>query len=320
MSIDREPLVSILIPAYNAERYLNQCLDSIIYQTYRNLQIIVIDDGSKDNTWKICQEYLAKDKRLEIYHQTNCGVAKTRNHLLQKVNGDYVLFVDADDWMEPDMIDYLVSKNASNYYDVITCGCVTNNHLEPSILTVEETWNQEKYVYEYLRHTVISGSLWNKLIRAELLSNESFREDVSYGEDALFIWHVIQKVDTVLVSNKQLYHHRVDNNDSISHLSWSPNIKGTGSIVWQTITNDAKVLWPQYLDIAKARYAIEDMWGLYYASLAQYSYDEHIRQRQLNVRRHLGLIRRSGLINKKKIIACYVLAYCYKAGLLLKQK
>ena len=96
----RDPIISILIPVYNVEHYISTCLDSILSQTYTNLQIVLFDDGSKDQSFAICKEYTCKNKNIEVYHQDNQGVAVTRNHLLEKVKGDYVLFVDSDDWME----------------------------------------------------------------------------------------------------------------------------------------------------------------------------------------------------------------------------
>ena len=119
--------ISILIPAYNAAVFLPKCLDSVHNQTYRDLQVVIVDDGSKDNTLELCQSYAKNDNRIEVYHQENQGVASTRNHLLEKVKGDYVLFVDADDWIEPDMVNYMVDKLSSNNHDIVTCGSVVND-------------------------------------------------------------------------------------------------------------------------------------------------------------------------------------------------
>ena len=119
--------VSILIPCYNVKVFFPKCIDSIINQTYRNLQIVLIDDGSEDNTWIVMQAYAAKDDRIEIYHQENQGVASTRNNLLDKVKGDYVLFVDSDDWCELDMVDFLINKAIANDADIVTCSVVKND-------------------------------------------------------------------------------------------------------------------------------------------------------------------------------------------------
>lgn len=311
------PLISILIPVYNVERYLAHCLDSIINQTYQNLQIVLVDDGSKDNSLNICQKYAERDKRIEVYHQKNQGVAATRNHLLEKVKGEYVLFVDSDDWIETDMVEKLLKLIIENDADISECQNVINNQPCNKDETGPIIWNQEKAIYEFLRHTNFNGSMCNKLVKSSLLQNKKFHCGISYGEDALFCWYVLQRAKRIVRTSQQYYHYR-KNENSLSHQEWTPEKKGSGSIVWNTITEETKRMWPQYLKIAKARYAIEDMWGLYYASLANYPYDKHIRKRQLNIRNNLKLIRKSRLVSYNKILTAYILAYCYPLGKLLK--
>ena len=118
------PIVTILIPAYNAAAFLPKCLETVLNQTYRDLQVVIVDDGSKDDTWAVCQRYASSDNRIEIYHQNNQGVATTRNHLLEKVKGNYVLFVDADDWIEMNMVEFLVYTAISNNVEMVTCTSV----------------------------------------------------------------------------------------------------------------------------------------------------------------------------------------------------
>lgn len=313
-----KPTVTILSPCYNVERYLSECLESIVNQTYHNLQIVMIDDGSNDDTWKILQEYAAKDNRIEVYHQDNHGVAYTRNQLLDKIKGNYFLFVDSDDWMELDMVEFLVNRAIRERVDMVTCGMVMNDNLPKNIFP-EERWTQERVVKEFLCHQTFGGSLWNKLIKTSLLHNEPrFHRGISYGEDALFTWELIKEAETgVVVTTSQLYHYR-KNPDSISHAKWTPDKKGSNHIVWQTITDDCARTWPQYADIAKARYAIEDMWGLYYASLADYPHDDEIRMRQKHVRDSFPLIKQSGFISKNKLFFAWVVCRWYGFGGVLR--
>jgi glycosyltransferase involved in cell wall biosynthesis len=113
-----EALVSLIIPAYNDEKYLARCLDSVIGQTYKNLQIILVDDGSTDASGKICDSYAAQDQRIQVLHQQNAGVSIARNHALAVATGEYLAFTDADDQVEPDYIETLV-KNIAGYDHVI---------------------------------------------------------------------------------------------------------------------------------------------------------------------------------------------------------
>lgn len=312
-----KPLVSILIPVYNTEDYLPKCLDSIVNQTYSNLQIVIIDDGSKDASLCIAQKYVKQYPYIEVYHQENQGVASIRNNLLNKAKGDYVLFVDSDDWCELDMVDFLINKAIANNADIVTCSMVKNDEPFVSNIFLEEIWDQEKAVLEFLRHKIFNGSLCNKLIKTSLLHNLRFHCEIFYGEDALFIWNVLQKVNQVLITDRELYHYRV-NDTSLSHQNWTPFKKGSGHKVWSEIVSDTEKKWIQFLDIAKARFAIEDMWGLYYASLCDYPYDEHINERQMNIRHNLKLIKESGLLSNGKLLAAYVLAYCYCLGKIFK--
>mgnify|MGYP003292264360 CR=1 FL=1 len=310
------PLVSILSPCYNVEKYLPQCLDSVINQTYNNLQIVLIDDGSQDNTWGILQEYATKDSRIEIYHQENQGVATARNVLLSKIKGDYFLFVDSDDWIEPIMVEYLLSRVMEYKVEMVTCSKVLNG-TDKDKAAKEEFWEQDKLLTEFLRHVNFSGALWNKLFKSSILGDVHFRTDIWYGEDALFTWQLIQKVDKICVSDKQLYNHRI-NPWSISAQNWTPDKTGSGHLVWKSISNDVTNIYPQYKDVVKARYATEDMWGLYFASICNYPYDEHIIERQQNVKKHFVEIKNAGFLGKGQLLFAWIISRWYGFGCVLR--
>lgn len=310
-------LISILIPVYNTGRYLPSCLDSIVGQTYQDLQVIIVDDGSKDSSLRVAREYAERFPFIEVYHQDNVGVAATRNVLLSHAKGEYVLFVDSDDWIEHDMIAFLQGKADEYQADIVTCGMVVNDNPVNGKSSVIELWEQDKAIKEFLRHVSFNGSLCNKLIKTSLLHNLKFHCGISYGEDALFTWYVLQRIKRVLVTDKELYHYRM-NTTSISHAKWSPESKGTDHLVWASIVADTQKWWPQYLGIAKARHAIQDMWALYFASLAGYKYDEQIRIRQLNIKGNLDNIRRAHLINTTKYLFTCIICRWYWVGRILR--
>lgn len=298
--MNHQHVVSILVPIYNAEKYLSQCIESILGQTYANLQVILIDDGSIDNSYAICKEYVKLDTRVELYQQENQGVATTRNNLLEKVRGDFVLFVDADDWVEPDMVESLVNLAETHNADIVTCKNVINDSVCQKDSIELNVWSQEETIYHFLRHIILNGSLWNKLIRTRLLNDIKFQPDISFGEDALFCWQVLQRVQKVIQTSAQYYHYRI-NDHSISHNTWTPETKGSNHMVWDRITIDTKLSWSEYVDVVMVRYALEDMWALYYASASKYKYDMHIEVRQQNLRRNLWKILKSDIpsINMK---------------------
>ncbi len=310
------PLVSVLIPVYNTEKYLPACLESIAGQTYPNLQVVVVDDGSKDASLSIAQEYAAKHPFIEVYHQENAGVAAARNNLLSHVKGEYVLFVDSDDWIEPDMVDFLVKKAKEYKVDMVTCGRVVNDDLPKVECSIVELWNQEHVIKEFLRHVSFNGSLWNKLIRVDLLHDVKFHFGISYGEDALFVWNVLQHVKQVLVTDKELYHYQM-NEGSISHANWSPYKMGTGHSVWEKIEKDVSYLWPQYQKIVSTTFVISDMWQLYYALLSNYPYDDYMKLYQKHLKEDINLIRKSKDISINKKIFAEVVSRNYTIGKIL---
>ena len=203
-------MVSILVPVYNSAKYLQQCVQSLTEQTYSDLQIVLIDDGSTDESWAIMRELASSDKRIEVYSQPNMGVAATRNHLLDKIRGDFVLFVDSDDWIDNNTIEILLNKQQEGDYDIV------GFQMKGTLVADENQYNQEQIIKLFLEHIVFTGSLCNKFVKSHLYDNLKLDENVAYGEDALLMWQVIQKINKVATIKKQLYHYRI-NQQSISH-------------------------------------------------------------------------------------------------------
>ena len=203
-----EPLISAIVPVYNSEKYLRRCLDSLIGQTYRNLEIILIDDGSKDGSGTICDEYAAKDSRVVCVHQQNGGVSKARNKGLSLANGDYVNFPDSDDFLEPDTFEYLMARmqehecQAVNFETFVTYPDRETAHLLP-----------EKYYglfdTEGAHRVMLAGEPFccNKLYAKKLVEGLQFREDIFRGEDSLFAHYALDKAEKVWFDSRPLYHY-----------------------------------------------------------------------------------------------------------------
>lgn len=185
-----EKLVSIIIPVYNVEEYIEKCLDSILTQTYKNLQIILIDDGTKDNSGKICDDYARGDARIEVIHKPNGGVSSARNMGLEVVKGEYLCFADPDDYVEPQWIEKLVMQiqkselGICGYYEVVD-GKKTSGTSGNLILL-----EQEKALELLLKENSYRGYLWNKIFRADLvkINNLHFQSEISVWEDVLFVF------------------------------------------------------------------------------------------------------------------------------------
>lgn len=274
------PLVSILVPVYNVEVYLPQCLDSLLGQTYPHLQIVLIDDGSSDNSWAVMKQYAAQDSRIEIYHQENQGVATTRNHLLEKIKGDFVLFVDSDDWIELNMVEFLVGKAIENQTEIVTCGNVIND-TPVSTEYMQKVLLRDEAIERFLYHIEFRGSLWNKLVKTSLLHECKFQRGISLGEDALFCWHFLQNSNKILFTDCQLYHYRM-NNDSICHATFGPK-KLSAHFAWEQMCEETAQWWPQYLPIAQARHCIEDVLLLRDAVKSNYSVESDVKMLQSTI-------------------------------------
>ena len=208
------PLISIVIPVYNAEKYLKRCIDSIIAQTYSDWELILVDDGSTDLSGKICDEYASQDKRITVCHIQNGGPSRARNIGVDKSKGDYIFFVDADDWIEPLSIsDFLGTKGES--FDIYFQNYVLHDSDGTSnivgIQDIEAHGDDCKTVLSNLICSSKFGWTWIKLFKSEILKKYriKFREDCSLQEDELFTLQYCQHIKSIAVRNKANYHYYI---------------------------------------------------------------------------------------------------------------
>lgn len=309
-------LITILVPIYNCESYLDKCITSILNQDHRNLQIVLANDGSMDNSLDICKKYAAKDPRITVLNGPNKGVATTRNILLDHIKGNYFLFVDADDWIEPDMVSYLLGLIKRYNADIAICSKYLGSS-DHNVIPKIKYWDQKQAIEKFLRHQEISGALWNKLIKSSLIGNVQFNPSIYYGEDALFCWCIFQKIHNIVISNKPLYH-QTANPNSLSRSAWTPDKKGSSHRVWETIVTETNQNWTEFSDIAKARYGLEEMWSLYFASCANYKYDNQIKLRQSTLKFLLPFIKKHKLEGKEKYIIAIMLSRYYSLGKIIQ--
>ena len=168
-------LVSIIVPVYKTEKYLSKCMDSILRQDYQNIEIILIDDGSPDNSGQICDEYEKKDNRIKAIHQKNTGLSGTRNLGIDTSKGDYIMFIDSDDYIDESMVSYLMGKLTEtdadiamcDYYDVIDGKRIKNNY-PVNEFTVNDN---SKYDYLFNEYAVVTVIACNKLYRRHVFDN-----------------------------------------------------------------------------------------------------------------------------------------------------
>ena len=173
-------LISIIVPVYNVEKYLNKCVDSILAQTYTNIEVILINDGSKDKSGEICNDYSKIDNRIKVIHQTQHGVAYTRNVGINNSNGKYILFVDSDDFIDKKMIKTLYKTIVSDNSDIAICDFIyytektkKNNKYPKKVFMIE---GNEKFEYLYNEYYIASIVQWNKLFKKEIFNDIRYPE------------------------------------------------------------------------------------------------------------------------------------------------
>jgi glycosyltransferase involved in cell wall biosynthesis len=206
------PKLSVIVPVYKVEQYIHRCIDSILNQTYKNLEVILVDDGSPDNCGKICDAYASKDSRVSVIHQQNMGLSMARNNGMKIASGDYICFVDSDDFIELKMYEHMVNVALTENLALVECSVNVNGEVfyeqNPKTLYIQD-------FDDVLERPVMMGfnSAWNKLYRKDLIANMSFKKGVIY-EDFLFtsqIWSKIKKVGFIPMA----YYHYSQEGESI---------------------------------------------------------------------------------------------------------
>lgn len=210
------PLVSIIVPVYNAEKYLGECLDSIINQTYTNLEIMLVDDGSKDKSGEICDQYAKKDNRIKVYHKPNSGVSKTRNYGLDHCTGEWVAFVDSDDYIEKDYIEHYLEQDLTHF------NVGGHNSFRGKLDSIKRVTFKEKRSYD-LNHELnmldvtpasaeiniiyhICSKLYNNIILQE--HHIRFPENMILAEDCCFNIEYLKYCDHVTTNPYSGYYYR----------------------------------------------------------------------------------------------------------------
>lgn len=216
--------VSVIIPIYNVEDYLERCLLSIINQTYKNIQIILVNDGSTDQSGQICTRFSEKDARITVIQKQNGGLSDARNYGLKAALGDYVTFIDSDDYVSKDYIEYLVSILEKKNADISVVGY---KHFKGDTCDIEEDVKEQLYCYnsknaleDLLYQKRISTSAWAKLYRRELFNDIWFPKGKLY-EDVNTIYKLFFKAKLIVWSSSQKYYYCIRKN-SIVHSKFNP--------------------------------------------------------------------------------------------------
>ena len=201
-------MISVIVPVYKVEPYLRQCLDSILGQTYKDLQVILIEDGSPDSSGDICDEYAQKDQRIKVFHTENKGLSAARNLGLDEAEGDYISFIDADDWIEPQMLEVLCEALERTGADISACSFVKEFPSSSMFMCIDEMIYEGEEILAALLDKKYNYAVWSRLYRRKLFRNIRFPEG-KYYEDISSALAILREAGKLVCISEPLYHYRV---------------------------------------------------------------------------------------------------------------
>lgn len=229
---EKDFLISIVIPIYNAEKYLEECLNSIKNQTYKNFEVIMVNDGSKDDSETICMNFLRSDSRFRYLKKENAGVSSARNVGLDNVEGDYITFIDADDWVDENYLELLIATVKKNHSDIVISSYKQFNNIDVFYLRAYTI--QEKYLLNFekmnrddfltlfpklMSANVCFNNAVSKLFRKDLVKNLRFNTSIKYGEDLDFYFRLYLNVDSISYVDEPTYVYRMHGDSTTSNFN-----------------------------------------------------------------------------------------------------
>ena len=219
------PLISLIVPVYNVKDYLKTCLQSILEQTYKNLEIILVDDGSDDGSSGICDEYARMDQRIKTIHLPHSGVSAARNAGLAAATGELLGFVDSDDWIDHDMYQYLYTLMQEHDADVSACTYLLEQEGRPSKI-INNTgklyvFSRKEIIRALVKNDLVKNYLWAKLFKRKLFDRLSFPVGRVY-EDVAVLYKVFYSSQKVVLSCVSKYHYMIHKNESITRGGYDP--------------------------------------------------------------------------------------------------
>lgn len=303
--------ISVIIPVYNGEEYINQCVESVLNQSYHNIEVLLVDDGSRDKSGKICEEYQRKDIRVKVIHKNNEGVSSARNEGLKRCKGEYVAFVDSDDYVEKDYLECLYQKLRENNADIAACNFSyvfkdgrkqEENQLKSKCMLLNDDLNycQNSFLYY----------IWGKIFKKEMLKDLSFDTRLSVAEDSLFVAEVIKKSGKLYYEQEPLYMYRMNPN-SVMHEKDIKKLE-TQLIAWEKISAlqnaDSTAYWSARMQYLKGcRRVAAEIW------LSENRNFEKIRILKNEVGKYIGTIWKvkDSLIQKITLLLFYCTPHIY---------
>ena len=211
--MEAKSLITVIVPVYKVETYLPICVESIISQTYNNVEIILVDDGSPDKCGAICDEYALKDNRIRVIHKENGGLSSARNSGMQVMQGEYVTFIDSDDWIEKTFIEVMYKAICSEQADLVACGLLKTSNLDSKgrVTRQIKRYSGVSALEDMLYQKDIDNCACAKIYKASLFNHIMFPVGKWY-EDLFTTYRVLAQADKVVYIDAELYYYRINSN------------------------------------------------------------------------------------------------------------
>ncbi|MBD5396185.1 MAG: glycosyltransferase family 2 protein [Lachnospiraceae bacterium] len=302
--MDTKLLISVIIPVYNVHLYLRQCLDSVILQTYQNLEIILVDDGSTDESGIICDEYAKKDMRIKVIHQVNEGQASARNHGLQYARGEYITYIDSDDYVANNYIECMITMAEEFKADLVHC-CMEKFWKHRNEKGISENFNIKVYtaseaLNEYCYQNRFMPSPCCKLIHISLIENIKFPVNMGY-EDAATMYKVIGNAKKIVFMQKVMYYYR-QHNMSTMHAGFSDK-KVDRIRVAEQLKQYIDINFPENSRAANTRYILAN-----FQLLMDLPYSKEYIEIRKEVEENIKNVRRRVIFDNKSKISIKIIA------------
>lgn len=213
------PKISIIIPIYNADKYLQRCIDSLLNQSFRDFELLLIDDGSPDRSGEICELYAKQDSRVRVFHKENGGVSVARQFGIEKALGEYSIYVDPDDWVEFNMLEDLYNSAKDTDADMVICDYYIDLPQKSMIKRQPVKSTNSKELLIQLFESELMGAMWNKLIKRSLYVqyNVRFPSGVDFCEDyCVIVQFLLHNLKITYLSHAYYHYNQIDNNQSIT--------------------------------------------------------------------------------------------------------
>ena len=305
-------VISVIIPVYNVEAYIRRCVDSILGQTYTNLEIILVDDGSTDSSPEICDEYAQLDSRVKVIHKENGGVSSARNRGLKESNGEYLTFVDSDDYLESTCFEKMYRGMEENDVDMVVVGWKDQNDKEGFINRFINKECCRVFEQNELPSLIFFATVWGHLFRREDVISCFFDENIFYGEDTLFTTKVFfeKRGKRIFVIGTPLYIYKQDREDSAINLSFNDK-RLTIINAYDQILECVKG-YKNVMDIAKRNR--KEAFFLLYVKILESNNQKKYKEICHYLRREIITLEREGFkeSSKKEAIVEYLYLYFYK--------